>query len=100
PAKIFMGDTGSLALGGVLIAFSALTKTELLLIILGAVYLLEAVSVMLQVFSFKVLGKRLFLMSPLHHHFEMLGWKETKVVIVFWTAAVCFAALAVAIAAF
>lgn len=100
PAKIFMGDTGSLALGGVLIAFSALTKTELLLILLGAVYLLEAVSVMLQVFSFKVLGKRLFLMSPLHHHFEMLGWKETKVVIVFWTAAVCFAALAVAIAAF
>ena len=98
PAKIFMGDTGSLALGGALIAFSALTKTEILLILLGGVYLIEAASVMLQVFSFKVFGRRIFLMSPLHHHFEMKGWREVKVVAVFWLAALILTSLGVIIA--
>lgn len=98
PAKIFMGDTGSLGLGGAVVAFAALTKTELPLIILGGVYLAEALSVMLQVFSFKVFGKRIFLMSPLHHHFEMKGWKEIKVVPVFWTAAIILAALGILLA--
>ena len=93
-----MGDTGSLALGGAVVAFAALTKTEIILIVIGGVYLAEAVSVMLQVFSFKVFGKRIFLMSPLHHHFEMKGWRETKVVLVFWTAALLLAALGVCIA--
>ncbi len=84
PAKVFMGDTGSLALGGAVMAFCVLTKTEIVLLVLGLVYLAEAVSVILQVGSFKLTGKRIFLMSPLHHHFEMKGWAETKVVKVFY----------------
>lgn len=90
PAKMFMGDTGSLALGGALAALAVLTKTELFLPILGGVYVLEAVSVILQVFSFKLTGKRIFLMSPLHHHFELKGWSEQKVVFSFWFLAVIF----------
>lgn len=93
PAKVFMGDTGSLALGGALAAVAVLTKTELLLVIVGGVYVVEALSVIIQVTSFKTTGKRVFLMSPIHHHFELLGWKEKKVVAVFWLAgAVCGAA--------
>ena len=92
PAKVFMGDTGSLFLGGGLAVLSILTCTEFLLVILGAVYVIEALSVMIQVTSFKTTGKRVFLMTPIHHHFEQLGWKETKVVIMFWVASlVCVA---------
>jgi len=84
PAKVFMGDTGSLALGGGVMALTILTKTEIVFLLIGGVYLVEAVSVMLQVASYRLTGKRIFLMSPLHHHFEMKGWKEQKVVRVFW----------------
>jgi phospho-N-acetylmuramoyl-pentapeptide-transferase len=86
PAKIFMGDTGSLALGGGLATASILTKTEILLVIVGLVFVLETLSVTIQVFSFQVFGKRVFKMSPLHHHFELSGWSEWRVVLTFWTA--------------
>lgn len=84
PARIFMGDTGSLALGGVLAALALLTNQELLLIIIGGVFLMETLSVIIQVVSFKTRGKRVFKMAPIHHHFEMLGWSEQQVVISFW----------------
>lgn len=84
PAKVFMGDTGSLALGGGIAALAILTKTELVLPVLGGVYVLETLSVILQVISFRLTGKRIFRMAPLHHHFELLGWHETKVVYSFW----------------
>lgn len=84
PAKVFMGDTGSLALGGGIAALALLTKTEILLIIIGGLYVVEAASVILQVVSFKSTGKRIFKMSPIHHHFELSGWSERKVVLVFW----------------
>ncbi len=87
PAKVFMGDTGSLALGAAVFALAILTKTEFVFILLGLVYIAEAVSVMLQVASFKLFGRRIFKMSPLHHHFEMCGWAETRIVAVFWTVA-------------
>lgn len=86
PAKVFMGDTGSLALGGAVMAFAILTKTEIVFILMGLVYLIEALSVVIQVTSFKLTGKRVFKMSPIHHHFEMCGWSEIKIVTVFWTA--------------
>ncbi|WP_028473715.1 phospho-N-acetylmuramoyl-pentapeptide-transferase [Nocardioides alkalitolerans] len=85
PARIFMGDTGSLALGGALAGLAILTRTELLLVILGGLFLIEALSVMLQVGFFKATGgKRIFRMAPLHHHFEMRGWEQVTVVIRFW----------------
>ncbi|GAA1523479.1 phospho-N-acetylmuramoyl-pentapeptide-transferase [Nocardioides humi] len=85
PARIFMGDTGSLALGSALAGFAILTRTELLLVILGGLFVLETVSVMLQVGFFKLTkGKRIFRMAPIHHHFEMLGWEQVTVVIRFW----------------
>ncbi|MDW0115819.1 phospho-N-acetylmuramoyl-pentapeptide-transferase [Sporosarcina thermotolerans] len=84
PAKVFMGDTGSLALGGVLAMLSILVKQELLLLVIGIVYVIETLSVMIQVTSFKLTGKRVFKMSPIHHHFELSGWSEWKIVIVFW----------------
>lgn len=84
PARVFMGDTGSLALGGALGILAVLTKTEFLLFIIGGIYVVEALSVIIQVISFRYTGKRVFLMSPLHHHFELTGWHETKVVKVFW----------------
>lgn len=84
PARIFMGDTGSLALGGFLAALALLTKQELLLILVGGVFLMETLSVIIQVVSFKTRGKRVFKMAPIHHHFEMLGWSEQQVVISFW----------------
>ncbi|ATW25058.1 phospho-N-acetylmuramoyl-pentapeptide-transferase [Candidatus Formimonas warabiya] len=90
PAKIFMGDTGSLALGGGIAVLAVLTKTELVLPVLAGVFVLETLSVMLQVLSFRLTGKRIFRMSPLHHHFELLGWRETKVVHVFWTLSALF----------
>ena len=85
PAKIFMGDTGSLALGSALAGFAILTRTELLLVVLGGLFVLENVSVMMQVGFFKLTkGKRIFRMAPIHHHFEMLGWEQVTVVIRFW----------------
>ena len=85
PAKVFMGDTGSLALGGAMAAVGILTHTEVLLAIIGFVFVCEALSVIIQVASFKTTGKRVFRMSPIHHHFELGGWSEWKVVFVFWT---------------
>jgi phospho-N-acetylmuramoyl-pentapeptide-transferase len=92
PATIFMGDTGSLALGGVIAAMAIMTKTEILLILLGGIFVVEALSVMIQVFSFQTFRKRPFLMAPIHHHFELLGWSETKIILRFWIiAAICSA---------
>ena len=92
PATIFMGDTGSLALGGVIAAMAVMTKTEVLLILLGGIFVVEALSVMIQVFSFQTFRKRPFLMAPIHHHFELLGWSETKIILRFWIiAAICSA---------
>jgi len=85
PAKVFMGDTGSLALGGAIATVSILAKQEVLLLLIGLVFVLETLSVMMQVTSFKLTGKRIFKMSPLHHHFELVGWSEWKVVTVFWS---------------
>ncbi|PTX51238.1 phospho-N-acetylmuramoyl-pentapeptide-transferase [Melghirimyces profundicolus] len=95
PAKVFMGDTGSLALGGGLAALSVITKTELLLPIIGAVFVIETLSVMLQVTSFKLRGKRIFRMSPVHHHFELIGWSEWRVVTTFWFIGFLFAGLGI-----
>ena len=94
PAKVFMGDTGSLALGGVLAALGILTKTELLLIILGGLFVIETLSVIIQVTSFKTTGKRVFLMSPIHHHFELCGWSEKRIVITFALVSALFNAFA------
>ncbi|HHW41549.1 MAG TPA: phospho-N-acetylmuramoyl-pentapeptide-transferase [Syntrophomonadaceae bacterium] len=93
PARVFMGDTGSLALGGALTALAVLTRTELLLLILGGVFVLETLSVIIQVVSFRLTGRRVFKMSPLHHHFELSGWPEVKVVHIFWLVGLCFAIL-------
>ncbi|MEZ7890229.1 MAG: phospho-N-acetylmuramoyl-pentapeptide-transferase [Candidatus Wallbacteria bacterium] len=84
PAEIFMGDVGSLALGGAIGGIAIFTKSEILLAIIGGIFVIEALSVMIQVFSFKTFGKRVFKMSPIHHHFELSGWPETKVVARFW----------------
>ena len=84
PAEVFMGDTGSLALGGVIGVLSLMLKKEILLIVIGGVFVLEALSVIIQVFSYKLRRKRVFKMAPLHHHFELKGWDESKVVIRFW----------------
>ena len=85
PAKVFMGDTGSLALGGAFAAVGILSRTEILLAVVGYVFVCEALSVIIQVISFQTTGKRIFRMSPIHHHFELGGWSEVKVVFVFWT---------------
>ncbi|ADG83008.1 phospho-N-acetylmuramoyl-pentapeptide-transferase [Thermincola potens] len=95
PAKVFMGDTGSLALGGALAGLAVVTKTELFLPIIGIVYVLDTLSVIIQVISFKTTGKRVFLMSPLHHHYELKGWSEWKIVIFFWLLAVAGAVLGI-----
>ena len=90
PASIFMGDTGSLGLGGAIGAFAVMTQTELLLIILGGIFVIEALSVAVQVISFKMFRRRVLLMAPVHHHFELLAWSETKIMLRFWiVAAVC-----------
>ncbi|WP_210493567.1 phospho-N-acetylmuramoyl-pentapeptide-transferase [Patulibacter sp. SYSU D01012] len=93
PATVFMGDTGSLGLGGLVAGLSIMTKTEELLIVIGGVFVLEAVSVIVQVFSFKTFRKRVFLMAPLHHHFEMKAWSETKIILRFWIVAIAFSAI-------
>ncbi|MDQ2782066.1 phospho-N-acetylmuramoyl-pentapeptide-transferase [Lapillicoccus sp.] len=97
PAKIFMGDTGSLALGGALAGLAITTRTELLVIILAGLFVLEVLSVMAQVGSFKITGKRVLRMAPLHHHFELIGWNEITVVIRFWIIAGLFVALGLGI---
>jgi phospho-N-acetylmuramoyl-pentapeptide-transferase len=84
PAEVFMGDTGSMAIGGALAGFAIMTKTEVLLLLIGGIFLIEAVSVIVQVFTFKYLGRRVFLMTPIHHHFEMKAWSETKIMVRFW----------------
>ncbi len=92
PATIFMGDTGSLGLGGAIAGMAVMTKTELLLILLGGIFVIEALSVVLQVMSFQLTRKRIFLMAPIHHHFELRAWSETKIILRFWiVAAICCA---------
>ena len=96
PAQVFMGDTGSLPIGGLIGAIAVMIKQELVLVIVGGVFVMEAVSVILQVASFKLRGKRIFAMTPLHHHFELRGWSETKVTTRFWVLSVIFALLGLA----
>jgi len=96
PAEVFMGDTGSLALGGAIGTMAILTKQELLLLLVGGLFVVEAGSVIVQVLSFKLRGKRVFKMAPIHHHFELLGWSETKVVTRFWILALLFALMSLA----
>jgi phospho-N-acetylmuramoyl-pentapeptide-transferase len=92
PASVFMGDTGSLALGGAIAGLAVMTNTTLLLLLLGGIFVIEALSVAIQVFSFQTLRKRVFLMAPIHHHFELRGWSETKIILRFWiVAAACCA---------
>lgn len=97
PAKVFMGDTGSLALGGAFAGMTIATKTEILLVIIGFVFVVEALSVILQVASFKTRGVRIFRMSPIHHHFELGGWSERKVVYVFWAVSLVTSLLGIAV---
>jgi phospho-N-acetylmuramoyl-pentapeptide-transferase len=87
PAEVFMGDTGSMAFGGAIATFAIMTKTEILLILIGGIFVIQALSVMIQVFSFKYFGRRPFLMAPIHHHFEMKAWSETKIMVRFWIVA-------------
>jgi phospho-N-acetylmuramoyl-pentapeptide-transferase len=96
PAEVFMGDTGSMAIGGALAAFAIMTKTIVLLLLIGGIFAIEALSVILQVFSFRYWGRRIFLMTPIHHHFEMKAWSETKIMVRFWivTGLLCAAAFA------
>jgi phospho-N-acetylmuramoyl-pentapeptide-transferase len=90
PASIFMGDTGSLGLGGAIAGLAVMTQTEVLLILLGGIFVVEVLSVVVQVFSFQTFRKRIFLMAPIHHHFELQGWSETKIILRFWiVAAAC-----------
>src|SRR5699024_9586199 len=95
PAKVFMGDTGSLALGSAIAAIAILTKLEIILVIIGGVFVIETLSVIIQVISFKSTGKRVFRMSPLHHHYELLGWSEWRVVTTFWVIGILFAVLGI-----
>ncbi|HYY63344.1 MAG TPA: phospho-N-acetylmuramoyl-pentapeptide-transferase [Gaiellaceae bacterium] len=96
PAEVIMGDTGSMAIGGALAAFAIMTKTEFVLLLVGGIFVLEALSVMIQVFTFKYRGRRVFLMTPIHYHFEMKAWSETKIMVRFWivTGLLCAAAFA------
>jgi phospho-N-acetylmuramoyl-pentapeptide-transferase len=93
PATIFMGDTGSLGLGGAIAGLAVMTHTEVLLILLGGIFVLEALSVAIQVFSFQTTRRRVFLMAPIHHHFELKGWSETKIILRFWIIAAIFCAI-------
>jgi len=96
PAEVFMGDTGSMAIGGALAAFAIMTKTIFLLLLIGGIFAIEAISVILQVFSFRYWGRRIFLMAPIHYHFEMKAWSETKIMVRFWivTGLLCAAGFA------
>ena len=95
PARVFMGDTGSLGIGGGLVAVAVITKTELMLVVIGGIFVIEVLSVVLQVISFKTTGKRLFKMSPIHHHFELIGWSEWRVVVTFWAVGLVLAAFGI-----
>lgn len=95
PAKVFMGDTGSMALGGAVTAFALFTNSALLIPIVGGIYFAEALSVIIQVLYFKKTRKRVFKMAPLHHHYEQCGWPETKVVFIFWLVAALLAIIGV-----
>jgi phospho-N-acetylmuramoyl-pentapeptide-transferase len=94
PASIFMGDTGSLGIGGAIAGLAVMTDTEVLLILLGGIFVIEALSVLVQVFSFQMFRKRVFLMAPIHHHFELQAWSETKIILRFWIVAAACAAIA------
>ena len=96
PAKIFLGDVGSLALGGALASVAIFTRTELFLLIIGGVFVIETLSVIFQVISVKLRGKIIFKMSPIHHHFELCGWKEPKIIIIFWIAGIILALIGIA----
>ncbi|MFL5904071.1 MAG: phospho-N-acetylmuramoyl-pentapeptide-transferase [Solirubrobacteraceae bacterium] len=93
PAQIFMGDTGSLFLGGAIAGLAVMTKTEVLLIVIGGIFVVEALSVVIQVISFQAFRKRVFLMAPIHHHFELQAWSETKIILRFWIVAAVFSAI-------
>ena len=93
PASIFMGDTGSLGLGGAIAGLAIMTRTEVLLILLGGIFVIEVLSVVIQVFSFQTFRKRVFLMAPIHHHFELQGWSETKIILRFWIVAAALGAI-------
>ena len=93
PATIFMGDTGSLGLGGAIAGMAVMTKTEEILVLAGGIFVVEALSVLIQVFSFQAFRKRVFLMAPIHHHFELMAWSETKIILRFWIIAAIFAAI-------
>jgi phospho-N-acetylmuramoyl-pentapeptide-transferase len=93
PATIFMGDTGSFALGGAIAGLAVMTKTEVLLILIGGIFVIEALSVLIQIVAFQGFRKRVFLMAPLHHHFELKAWSETKIILRFWIIATVFAAI-------
>jgi phospho-N-acetylmuramoyl-pentapeptide-transferase len=93
PASIFMGDTGSLGLGGAIAGLAVMTQTEVILLLLGGVFVIEVLSVIVQVISFQTLRKRVFLMTPIHHHFELQGWSETKIILRFWIVAAACAAI-------
>jgi phospho-N-acetylmuramoyl-pentapeptide-transferase len=93
PANIFMGDTGSLGLGGAIAGLAVMTKTEVLLVLIGGIFVVEALSVAIQVFSFQTFRKRVFLMAPIHHHFELMAWSETKIILRFWIVATVLSAI-------
>jgi len=97
PAEVIMGDTGSMAIGGALAAFAIVMKTEFLLLLIGGIFVIETLSVIIQVLTFKYLGRRVFLMAPIHHHFEMKAWSETKIVVRFWILCAILCALAFAL---
>jgi len=94
PAEIFMGDVGSLALGGAIATVAVIIKQEMLLPFIGGIFVVEALSVIIQVASYKLRGRRVFKMAPIHHHFELIGWKESKIIARFWIAALVFALFA------
>jgi phospho-N-acetylmuramoyl-pentapeptide-transferase len=97
PAEVFMGDTGSMAIGGAIGAFAVFSKTEILMIVIGGIFLMEALSVIIQVISFKLWERRVFLMAPIHHHFEMKAWSETKIMVRFWIVGVILGGAAFAL---
>jgi phospho-N-acetylmuramoyl-pentapeptide-transferase len=97
PAEVFMGDTGSMAIGGALGGFAIMSQSELLLVLIGGIFVIEALSVILQVVSFRYWGRRIFLMTPIHHHFEMKAWSETKIMVRFWILAAILCAGAFAL---
>jgi phospho-N-acetylmuramoyl-pentapeptide-transferase len=95
PAEVFMGDVGSLSLGGALGTMAVVTKHELILIVVGGIFVVETLSVMLQVASYKMTGKRIFRMAPIHHHFEQIGWPESKVIVRFWIVGIILALISI-----